>query len=84
MKSVPIFHRSHQSPTLTLADRKNVKNALDFSIHKTIETNIYLFIFNLMQKKPRVDKRNNIAKVAEAITKNPNKTLKELSKETKM
>lgn len=35
-----------------------------------------------MQKKPRVDKRKNVGKVAEVLAKNPNKTEKELVKET--
>lgn len=34
------------------------------------------------KKKPRVDKRKNIGKVAEVIAKNPNKTIKEIKKET--
>ena len=35
-----------------------------------------------MEKKVRVDKRKNIGKVAEVLTKNPNKTVRELKKET--
>jgi hypothetical protein len=34
-----------------------------------------------MQKKPRVDKRKNIGKVAEVLAKNPNKTWREVAKE---
>lgn len=33
-------------------------------------------------KKPRVDKRKNVGKVAEALIKNPNKTVREISNET--
>jgi DNA-binding MarR family transcriptional regulator len=35
-------------------------------------------------KKPRVDKRKNVGKVAEALIKNPNKTVREIAKETNM
>ena len=33
-------------------------------------------------KKPRVDKRKNVWKVAEVLAKNPNKTVREIKKET--
>jgi len=33
-------------------------------------------------KKPRVDKRKNVGKVAEALIKNPNKTVREIANET--
>lgn len=35
-------------------------------------------------KKPRVDKRKNVGKVAEALIKNPNKTVREIAQETNM
>lgn len=34
------------------------------------------------KKKPRTDKRKNIGKVAEVIATNPNKTIREIAKET--
>ena len=36
----------------------------------------------VIQKKPRTDKRKNIWKVAEVLVKNPNKTEREIAKET--
>jgi len=36
------------------------------------------------QKKPRVDKRKNVWKVAEVLAKNPNKSIKEIQKETNL
>lgn len=36
----------------------------------------------VIQKKPRTDKRKNIWKVAEVLVKNPNKTVREIAKET--
>lgn len=35
-------------------------------------------------KKPRVDKRKNVWKVAEVIIENPNKTVREIAKETNL
>lgn len=36
----------------------------------------------MKDKKPRTDKRKNVGKVAEALIKNPNKTVREIAKET--
>lgn len=36
------------------------------------------------KKKPRTDKRRNVGKVAEALAENPNKTVREVAKETNM
>ena len=36
----------------------------------------------MKDKKPRTDKRKNVGKVAEALTNNPNKTVREIAKET--
>ena len=36
------------------------------------------------KKKPRVDRRKNVWKVAEVLAKNPNKTVRELAKDTKI
>lgn len=36
------------------------------------------------KKKPRTDKRKNVWKVAESLAKNPNKTVREIAKETKL
>lgn len=36
------------------------------------------------KKKPRVDKRKNVGKVAEVLAKNPNKTIRELAKDTNL
>lgn len=36
----------------------------------------------MKDKKPRTDKRKNVGKVAEVLIKNPNKTVREIAKET--
>lgn len=36
----------------------------------------------MKDKKPRTDKRKNVGKVAEALINNPNKTVREIAKET--
>ena len=36
----------------------------------------------MKDKKPRIDKRKNVGKVAEALINNPNKTVREIAKET--
>lgn len=36
----------------------------------------------MKEKKPRTDKRKNVGKVAEALINNPNKTVREIAKET--
>ncbi len=36
----------------------------------------------MTDKKPRTDKRKNVGKVAEVLAKNPNKTVREIAKET--
>lgn len=38
----------------------------------------------MKDKKPRTDKRKNVGKVAEAIVKNPNKTVREIAQETNL
>jgi len=38
----------------------------------------------MKDKQPRTDKRKNVGKVAEALIKNPNKTVREIAKETEM
>jgi len=48
----------------------------------THENLIYTIPYDMKDNKPRTDKRKNVGKVAEALVNDPNKTVREIARET--